>query len=206
MLRLPFALVLNHLLSQSEWAMRRLAQHAGKTVRFNIAPFSFVYTIQSDGLLRAMEAGVVPENSPSENAANISADATCTFPPSLLPRLALQDGKAVQAIHSEGDPALLADIFYLSQHLRWDAAEDLSHLVGDIAAERIVQFAHAQQQQARNTLLNLAQAWAEYWTEERPLLAKPAQVSRFIQNVDTLRDDLARLEQRVRRLTPPSTQ
>ena len=206
MLRLPSASVFNHLLSQSEWAMRRLAQHAGKTVRFNIAPFSFVYTIQSDGLLSTAEAGVVSANSASETATHTQANATCTFQPSLLPRLALQDKKAVQEIRSEGDPALLADIFYLSQHLRWDAAEDLSHLVGDIAAERIVQFAQTQQQQARHTLLNLAQAWAEYWTEERPLLAKPAQVSRFIQNVDTLRDDLARLEQRVRRLTPPSTQ
>jgi len=189
--------------------MRRLAQHAGKTVRFNIAPFSFVYTIQSDGLLSAAEADLAPENSTPESStpeSSTPANASCTFPPSLLPRLALQDEKAVQEIRSEGDPALLADIFYLSQYLRWDAAEDLSHLVGDIAAERIVQFAHVQQQQARNTLLNLAQAWAEYWTEERPLLAKPAQVSRFIQNVDTLRDDLARLEQRVRRLTPPSTQ
>jgi len=206
MLRLPSAFVFNHLLSQSDWAMRRLAQHAGKTVRFNIAPFSFVYTIQRDGLLSATEVGVVAENSPSENAANSHADATCTFSPSLLPRLALQDEKALQAISSAGDTALLADIFYLSRHLRWDAAEDMSHVVGDIAAERVVQFVQKKQLQAQETALNMSQALAEYWTEERPLLAKPAQVSRFIQNVDKLRDDLARLEQRVRQLTPSSTQ
>jgi ubiquinone biosynthesis protein UbiJ len=52
----------------------------------------------------------------------------------------------------------------------------------------------------RDTALNLSQAAAEYWTEERPLLAKPQQVSAFMQSVDALRDDVARLEQRLNRL------
>ena len=86
------------------------------------------------------------------------------------------------------------------RHLRWDAAEDLSRVTGDIAAERIVQLAKASQQQVRDTVLNLSQALAEYWTEERPLLAKPAQVAAFMQQVDKLRDDMARLEQRINRL------
>ena len=48
--------------------------------------------------------------------------------------------------------------------------------------------------------LSFSRAAAEYWTEERPLLAKPQQVSAFMQQVDTLRDDVARLEQRIKRL------
>ena len=126
-----------------------------------------------------------------------SADALCVIAPSLLPRLALHDENAHAEIHSEGDAELLKEIFFLSRNLHWDAAEDLSHVTGDIAAERIVQTVQSVQQQLRDAALNLSQAAAEYWTEERPLLAKPQQVSAFMQQVDMLRDDVARLEQRI---------
>jgi ubiquinone biosynthesis accessory factor UbiJ len=76
----------------------------------------------------------------------------------------------------------------------------LSHFTGDIAAERIVQVVNNTQQQLHNVAVNLTQSTAEFFTEEHPLLAKPQQVSAFMQQVDTLRDDAARLEQRISRL------
>ena len=188
MFALPTAAALNHLLTQNSWALQRLARFAGKTARFDIAPFSFAWTILADGSLRNADMAA-------------SADAVCSIAPSLLPRLALHDEKAHTDIRSEGDAAMLAEIFFLSRNLRWDAAEDLSHVTGDIAAERIVQILQSTHQQLRDSALNLAQAAAEYWTEERPLLAKPQQVSEFMQQVDTLRDDVARLEQRIGRLS-----
>lgn len=188
MLAQPTAAALNHLLTQNSWAAPRLARFAGKTARFDIAPFSFAYTILENGSLRSADAAT-------------SADATCVIAPSLLPRLALHDEKAHSDIRSEGDAALLTEIFFLSRNLRWDAADDLSHITGDIAAERIVQGLSSSQQQLRDAALNLSQAAAEYWTEERPLLAKPQQIAAFMQQADTLRDDIARLEQRIKRLS-----
>ncbi len=188
MFALPSAAALNHLLTQNSWASERLARFAGKTARFDVAPFSLAWTILADGSVR--------------NADTVaSADAVCMIAPSLLPRLALHDEQAHSEIRSEGDAALLAEIFFLSRNLRWDAAEDLSRVTGDIAAERIVQAAQGAHQQLRDGALNLAQAAAEYWTEERPLLAKPQQVGAFMQQVDTLRDDVARMEQRIGRLS-----
>lgn len=181
------AAALNHLLDQSGWALQRLQQFAGKTARFNIAPFSFAYTILSNGTLLS-----APADAP--------ADAACNIPPSLLPRLALKDEAAFSLIETSGDAALLAEIFYLSKMLRWDAAEDLSHVTGDIAAERIVQFAASTGQHLRDGVRNLSLAFAEYWTEERPLVAKSTAIQQFIQQVDTLRDDIARLEQRINKL------
>lgn len=183
----PSAAALNHLLTQNSWALPRLARFAGKTARFDIAPFSFACTVLANGSLRSADAGT-------------SADAVCVIAPSLLPRLALHDEKAHTKIRSEGDTELLKEIFFLSRNLHWDAAEDLSHVTGDIAAERIVQTARNMQQKLRDAAVNLAQAATEYWTEERPLLAKPQQITSFIQQVDTLRDDVARLEQRINRL------
>lgn len=179
---------LNHLLKQSGWAQQRLAKFAGKTARFEIAPFAFAYTVQDDGTLHSA-------------ANNASADALCIIPPSLLPRLATQDENAFTQIQSSGDASLLAEIFYLSRHLRWDAAEDLSRVTGDIAAERLVQWVANGQQQLRDSARNLSQAAAEYWTEERPLVAKSTHINHFVQQVDVLRDAVARLEQRINRLT-----
>ncbi|MBK8570813.1 MAG: hypothetical protein IPN81_13290 [Nitrosomonadales bacterium] len=184
----PTASALNHLLTQSGWALQRLVVHAGKTARFTIAPFVFTYTIQSDGTLCAATA-------------DASVDANCTIPPSLLPRLAVHDEVAFAKIESCGDTTLLAEIFYLSRHLHWDAAEDLSHVTGDIAAERIVQYAKAGQQYIQGAALNLSQTLAEYWTEESPLLAKSTHIADFVQQTDKLRDDVARLEQRINRLS-----
>ncbi|MGA9666942.1 MAG: SCP2 sterol-binding domain-containing protein [Gallionella sp.] len=183
------AAALNHLLSQNSWALSRLARHAGKTARFDIAPLAFAYTILDDGKLRAAGAATEP-------------DALCVIAPSLLPRLALSDENAFREIHSEGDEELLKEIFFLSRNLDWDIADDLSHVTGDIAAERIVQSIAAIHRGLRDAASSLAHAAAEYWTEERPLLAKPQQVSAFIHQVDMLRDDAARLEQRIKALSP----
>lgn len=188
MLTQPTASALSHLLTQSGWALQRLAIHAGKTIEFTIAPFSFSYTIQDDGTVCA-------------SAAEAIADATCTIPPSLLPRLAAGDESAYSQIESLGDAALLAEIFYLSRHLNWDAAEDLRQITGDIAAERIVQYAKASRRYVQDTATNLAQAMAEYWTEEYPLLAKSTHIANFVHQTDKLRDDVARLEQRINQLT-----
>jgi ubiquinone biosynthesis protein UbiJ len=187
----PATSTLNHLLTQNSWALPRLARFTGKTVRFNIAPFSFACTILEDGMLRGTDTAA-------------SADALCVIAPSLLPRLALHDEKAHTEIRTEGDADLLAEIFFLSRNLRWDAAEDLSHVTGDIAAERIVETAKNKHQQLRDAVLNLSQAAAEYWADERPLLVRPQQVSAFMRQVDVLRDDVERLEQRIRTLSPRS--
>ena len=175
------ATALNHLLTQNSWAQDRLARFSGKTARFNVAPFSFAYTILPDGRVSNADQAASP-------------DVLCVIAPSLLPRLALHDERALAQIQSSGDAAMLSEIFYLSRNLRWDAAEDLSAVTGDIAAERIVQTVNSKQ--FFEPAINLAQAAAEYFTEERPLLAKPQQIEAFMQQVDTFRDDLARLEHR----------
>ena len=187
MLAQPSAAALNHLLKRNGWALQRLMRFAGRTARFDIAPFSFAYTILPDGMLTSADTAT-------------SADAVCVIAPSLLPRLALHDENAHRDIHSEGDPDLLAEIFFLSRNLRWDAAHDLSRITGDVAAERMVHASQQARQQVQAAAKNFSQAAAEYWTEERPLLAKATQIDLFIRQVDTLRDDIARLQQRLKRL------
>jgi ubiquinone biosynthesis protein UbiJ len=187
MLFLPTSAALNHLLAQNSWALRRLAHFAGKTARFDIAPFSFAYTILPDGSVLATNT-------------TTSADTTCVIAPSLLPRLALRDDVAYAEIRHEGDSALFAEIVALMRELRWDIAEDLSHVTGDIAAERIVQTVQGAQHQLRDAATNFSQAVAEYWTEERPLLAKPQHIAEFKRQVESLRNEVEQLEQRIEKV------
>ena len=184
----PAITLFNHLLVQSGWALPRLARFGGRTVRFEGVPFLFACTIQEDGALR-------------EAAAEVPADATFTLSPTLLPRLALRDEAAIAQIKSAGDAALIEEVLFLIRNLRWDVAEDISRITGDIAAERIVRATGAGARQARDAALNLSRAAAEYWTEERPLLAAPPQVKDFGRDVETLRAATARLEQRIDQLT-----
>ena len=188
MLARPSAAAINHLLLQNRWAAERLLRFAGKTVRFDIAPFAIAYIILPDGLLTGAPADATP-------------DAVCRIAPSLLPRLALHNEKAHAEVQTEGDAALLSEIFFLSRNLSWDAADDLSAVTGDILAERIVRSLQHARIEVRNAAGNLTHAAAEYWTEERPLLVKPRELAHFIESVDHLRDDLARLQQRIRRLS-----
>jgi ubiquinone biosynthesis protein UbiJ len=47
---------------------------------------------------------------------------------------------------------------------------------------------------------NTARAFAEYWTEEQPLIAGSRDLEGFGRAVDQLRDDAARLEKRIEQL------
>jgi len=164
--------------------MQRLIPYAGKTVRFDTAPFSFVCTIIPDGTVLAADALA-------------SADTTCVLAPSLLPRLVQQDEAAYEEIRHEGDSALFTEIISLARELRWDMAEDLSGFVGDIAAERITQVMQGAHQQLRTAVTNVSQAAAEYWTEERPLMVKPQHMADFKQRVEILCDEVECLVERV---------
>jgi ubiquinone biosynthesis protein UbiJ len=183
MLGQPIIATLNHLLAQSGWALPRLAKFSGRTAHFNIAPVSFSCTVQQDGTLRAA-------------ASNASPDAEFVIPPSLLPRLALQENAAYEQVQTSGDAKLVEEIIFIARNLSWDAAEDL-------AAERIVRFAQAGKKLATDAASNLSHALAEYWTEERPLLAKPVQVTDFAQQVRKLRDEVEQIQQRIERLIKP---
>lgn len=187
MLPHPSAAALNHLLAQNGWALARLARFAGKTAHFDIAPFSFACTILADGTLRSADAST-------------TADATLVIPLTLLPRLALYDEHAQADIHTEGDAALLTEIFFLSHNLRWDAAHDLGRITGNSAAERITQTLQGARQRLHGVSENLSMSATTYFTEEHPLLASRQQIAAFVQQVDTLRDDVARMEQRIRQL------
>jgi ubiquinone biosynthesis protein UbiJ len=178
---------LNHLLRGESWALKRMKAYAGKTVQFSVAPFALALTVAESG-----------EVKPAENLA--VADTRFIFSLSLLPRLLVRDETAYKDVQIEGDTDFAGAIAYVAKNLRWDAAEDLSRIVGDIAAQRIVNTAQSFVRWSQQSLDSLAHSAAEYWTEEQPLIAKADHVKRFIADVDVLRDDVERLDKRLQKL------
>ncbi len=126
---------------------------------------------------------------------------TARLTPGLMLRLAARDEKAWQDIDITGDTDFAAAIHHVARNLRWDVEEDLSRVFGDIAAHRMVQTGRTLNRWGEQALENTGRAFAEYWTEERPLIAGRRDLEEFNRSVDALRDDVARLEKRIENIS-----
>jgi ubiquinone biosynthesis protein UbiJ len=182
---------LNHLLAQQPWAAERLRTFAGQGVEFRCPPFPDLrFTILDAGLL---------DSAHEETASAL----VVKLKPGALPFLLARDEAALKEVEIEGSADLASTVQYLFRHLVWDIEEDLSGLFGDVVAHRLVSQGKAFAGWQREAATRLAENLAEYWTEEQPILARPADVEKFCRDVDALRDDAARLEKRIERLAGP---
>jgi ubiquinone biosynthesis accessory factor UbiJ len=185
--RPPTAAAINHLLRSASWARERLQPFAGKIARFELIPFTIAFAILDTGEVIDAAPGTVP-------------DATFTLTPGIALRMLAGDSGAWQQTTVTGDGALAREILYIAQNLNWDIEEDLSRVVGDIAAHRMVAAANELRRWQRESARSFSQAMAAYWTDEQPLIANKQDVERFVCEVDTLRDDVARLEKRLEQM------
>lgn len=178
---------INHLLAQEPWARDKLARHAGK-----IAVFDAGVT----ALRLQVDAGGMVGNAPAEQPAAVTIRAKLADLPLMLQNRA----HAFSYVTLEGDADFANAISQVAQTLRWEAEEDVSKLVGDIAAVRIVGGARAAFGAIRATQQKLAENTAEYFLEENPMLVRPQAVADFAAEVAKLRDDLERLSKRIEKL------
>ncbi|MBV1774925.1 hypothetical protein KSF73_04265 [Burkholderiaceae bacterium DAT-1] len=176
---------LNHLLAQRSDLRALLSRHAGQSARIQVGLISLSFSIDGDGYL--CDTARAP-------------DAIVQISPLLLPRLALGDLQAAQSVRMEGDPALAADLARVLQQLDWDAEADLARLTGDVTANRIVNSLKHWFDSPGKMAGHFAEASAEYLQNEAAILASGAAQHAFAGDVDMLRDDLARIEQRLKNL------
>lgn len=183
---------LNHLLRDEAWARQALQGHAGKTVQLHAAPFALQLRVTEPGffevLSRQEDANETSQEPPTP------ADLSLTVALSQLPSLALQKMPAVRV---EGDAEFATVINQLVRHLRWDVEEDLSRVVGDMAAHRLVNTTRSVAQQMRRSAVNFVDSSAEYFSEEAGLLASRTAVENFSAQVRELRDDVERFLKRI---------
>jgi ubiquinone biosynthesis protein UbiJ len=112
-------------------------------------------------------------------------------------RLAARDESAWREVEISDDTDFASALHHLARNLRWDIEEDLARAFGDVAAHRMAETGRTFRIWGERALENTGRSLAEYWTEERPLIAGARDLEEFNRAVDRLRDDVARLEKRL---------
>lgn len=181
------AAAINHFLRGASWARDALKRFAGSTARFDLAPLALSLTVLESGEV----APAAPDAAPA---------VTVRLTPGLMLRLAARDESAWRDVALSGDTEFGAAIHHVARNLRWDVEEDLSRIFGDVAAHRMARTGRTVQRWGEQAFENTGRSFAEYWTEEQPLIAAARDIEEFNGAVDQLRDDAARLEKRVERL------
>ncbi len=187
MLKIALASFLQHIQSQNTWAQALLQPHAGKSILVDAILAKAHWVILETGEFTLAGETTTP-------------DATISTTPSNLLRLAAQDDNAKENIHIAGDTALASALANVMSKLRWDIADDLSNVIGDVASEKLVVGANQVRSSVHETSQNLGEMLNEYLVEEAMLIAKPAHVEAFNTAVDTLKADTARLTKRIEQL------
>lgn len=182
----PVVHVANHLLSRDEWARSVLRPHQGRIAELQALGVSIRFAIGTDGFLSAP-----PEHAHPDLQIEVPAEALAALPQgfSAVTRRALIRGNAefAEAISS------------VMRELSPDPAEDLSRFVGNIAAQRaatgVERFVVVPRALFERSLQILHERSAG---NLGPLVARDA-LNGFAASVDAIRDDMARLEARLRK-------
>ncbi len=179
---------INHVIHGESWASKRLQSYAGKIVRIHVFPLiDFTFTIQVDGQISTIPDGT-------------ATDASLSLPASMLPFLLTKNEDIYNDIKTSGDDAIAKELIDIGKHLRWDIAQDLSKVIGDIPANRVVQAGETLVDWHNKYINNLSEMLTEYCLEEQPILAKTLPISHFKKEVALLQKDTTNIEQRINNL------
>lgn len=177
---------LNHLLGQAGWAREQLRGFAGRHARFEMPPWRLAFRIGHEGRFEATTEDAV--------------DVTVTLPAD-TPLIALQGiDRAMSLAHVTGNAEFATTLSFVLKNLRWDAEEDLSKLVGDIAAHRIVGVSSRLTSWQKQAARNLVENAAEYLGEESGLLVHARDFSAWRGELAEFNLAIEQLEARVRAL------
>ena len=182
----PFARILNHLLKQNAWARAQITPYAGKTFLFHLPPISLHFTVEPNGSVVA--------------ASPLPPDVTLRVTPAGFLRFISGKPRDPTLLTIEGDHELGEVLRKVFSQLSWEAEEDLSRVLGDVLAHRVAGAARNLAQWGRDAVDHMAQAGAEYFSEERAVLVSMRELERFRLDLAALEVALAHLEQRVAQL------
>ena len=130
----------------------------------------------------------------------LPADAEVIGGPLSLLALGTSDSDAPLArgeIEVRGDAELAQKFRELTRLLAPDPEEELSILMGDVAAHRLGKLARGALDWSRQTAATLLQDVGEYFSHERADLVSREEGEQFLRGVDALREDADRLEARL---------
>ena len=122
-------LFINHVLMQEPVARERLQRQKGHSIQLVWRDFVFQCVCTPAGLMEW-----VPTQASDKPDLILQVNEPSPF---VLAKVALQGEKP--PIRIEGDVQLAAEVNWLIDHVRWDAEEDLSRIIGDAPAHMVAQ-------------------------------------------------------------------
>jgi ubiquinone biosynthesis protein UbiJ len=176
--------MLNHLLDQAEWARARLQPFAGCQAKFDMPPWQFAFSIDTAGCFAPVGASEI--------------DVTVALPADVPLAVLKGSENALADAYVTGNAEFAAALSFVLKNLRWDAEEDLSHLVGDIAARRIVGAVSRLAAWQRRVARNCAEDIGAYLGEEARLLTPRRKLTAFRNELIDLTTRIDALAARVR--------
>lgn len=184
--------VLNRALSDDPWAMSRLAGFAGSTIRIALADKPILrFTIEPNGLLAAHE--VFGDDEPTLSI-DLPGDAASRF---------MSHGRhgILKAAKIRGNIDLANAVNDVLDNIRPDPEAFLASKIGDIAAHRTMELFFSLKHGAEQLALRLKDQFTEHVAEGHSVIVPNHQLAQFMSEVDTLRNDVARLQLRLERLS-----
>lgn len=192
----PLEAVLNRNIAGSAAARALCNQLAGKVLALHVTGMPLSLFVRSEGERMTIDTA----------DADLPAASLSGTPIAFLrlagsaPENAIRGG----AIHIQGDAEVAQAFSRLLQAAQPDLEEELSRVIGDVAAHQVGNAARAALGFGRNAIDTLRQNVAEYLTEESRDVPTRTEVEEFFAQIDKLRDDAARLESRLARLVQRS--
>lgn len=166
---------------------------AGKTIALELTPFDWtLYLCPGDGSVQVLQQWLGP------------VDVTLRGSPAAFARLGLSEDSQGELFAGQvavsGDMSAARNFQRLFDKLDIDWEEHLSHLTGDMAANRLGGLFRAGRQWLAETHRTFRLNLAEYLQEESRDLPAPLEADGFCRDVDGVRADVDRLEARIARL------
>lgn len=134
---------------------------------------------------------------------DVEPDAAITGSPVTLAKLATRSGgSAVRdgSLELTGDAEVARSFQRLLHYGKPDLEEELSGMIGDVAAHEIGDVARQLGRWGQEARSTLRRNLSEYLQEESRAVPTRYEVDSFYSRVDTLRDDVARMDVRLKRL------
>lgn len=188
--------IANRVLANDAWAVERLAEFSGRTIRVVVGPIEQSVSIQSDGTLHPTDASIVPDV-----ILSLAQDRLAELPKLLR---AGEPSAIAKRMHIQGDAGVAALVSELAQRTTLDVEAGLARVVGDIAAVRLVQGAKqlvsGLQQGASRAGANLG----EYLGEESQILVSQDYFPLWQDRLAQLNHQLNQTEHRLQALEAAS--
>lgn len=179
--------VLNRGLPRSPRAQQLCAELAGRRIAIEAPALARLLVESTGNSLRITRVG------PPADAEVVGGPLSLLALGSGPPDAPLSRGE----IEVRGDAELAQKFRELARLLAPDPEEELSILVGDVAAHRIGRLTRGALDWSRNAAVTLLQDVGEYFSHERADLIPREEGEQFLRGVDALREDVDRLDARL---------